>query len=73
MCVDDSCADFYPVERGLVINDGDECVVLVSDIGTPTFTYYDDGDIESYVLAESWKDKYQDIVEDLEKNLPSSC
>jgi|GEM_PF-1899649 len=73
MCVDDSCADFYPVERGLVINNGDECVVLVSDIGTPTFTLYDDGDITSYDLSESWKDKYQDIVEDIEKNLPSSC
>ena len=73
ICMDEDCADFYPLERGLVINDGDECTVLVSDIGKPTFTYYDDGDIESYVLSESWKSKYQEIVDEIENDLPSSC
>ena len=71
--MDEDCADFYPLERGLVFNDGDECVVLVSDIGNPTFVYYDDGDIESYVLSESWKSKYQEIVDDIDNDLPSSC
>jgi hypothetical protein len=73
ICMDDDCADFYPIERGLVIDDGEECVVLVSDIGKPTFTYYDDGDIESYVLSESWKSEYQKIVDDIDNDLPSSC
>ena len=73
MCTDDDCADFYPLERGLVIDDGDKCTVLVSDIGNPTFTYYDDGDIESYVLSQSWKNEYQEIVEELNKDLPASC
>ena len=82
MCIANECADFYPIERGLVLNadpeddedeDEDECVVLVSDIGNPTFVYYDDGDIASYVLSESWKLKYQEIVDDLENDFPSSC
>ena len=73
MCIDSDCVDLYPLNRGLVMDEGEDCVVLVSDIGTPTFTLYDDGDITSYDLSESWKDKYQDIVEDIEKNLPASC
>jgi len=73
MCVDGDCAKLYPIERGLILDDGDECVVFVSDIGNPTFTYYDDGDIASYVLSESWKNEHQEIVEEIEKDLPSSC
>ena len=73
LCSTGTCSKFYPVNRGLVGNEGGNCTAMVSDIGTPTFTLYDDGDITSYVVSESWKDTYQDIVEDIEKNLPSSC
>ena len=73
ICMDGDCVDLYPLERGLVVNDGDECVIMVGDIGKPTFTYYDDGDIESYVLSESWKSKYQEIAGEIDDDLPSSC
>ena len=43
---------------------------MVGDIGNPTFTSYDDGDIASYVLSESWKSEFQEIKDDIEKKLP---
>ena len=33
----------------------------------------DDEDIVSYVLSEFWEDKYQNVTEDVEKDLPSNC
>lgn len=74
ICIDgNDCVKLYPLERGLVVNAEGDCTVMVSDIGNPTFTPYDDGDIASYVLSESWKSEFQEIKEDIEKNLSSGC
>ena len=55
---DKECIDIYPFERGMVMKDGKDCNVFVSDIGNPPS--WDDND-----KFEDWQDKLMDIAEEI--------
>jgi len=64
----ESCLDLYPKEQGAFMGDGDNCTILVSDISVPN---WDDEDLEGY--RETWLDKFDDVADEIKKDIPSSC
>ena len=73
-CIDDDgdqeCIDVYPLDGGIVMKDGTECDVMVSDISTPNFNT---GTEDSYEEFLDWQESWRDIASELEDEAPSSC
>jgi len=64
---DEECLDIYPLDQGIVMKDGKECNILVSDISAPTVL---EGDSEEEYREyeedmEDWSDDWMDIAEDI--------
>ena len=64
---DEECLDIYPLDQGIVMKDGKECNILVSDISAPTVL---EGDSEEEYREyeedmDEWVTDWMDIAEDI--------
>ncbi|MBT4982333.1 MAG: hypothetical protein HOM85_04650 [Euryarchaeota archaeon] len=64
----ETCIDIYPREQGAFMDNGGECIILVSDISPPN---WDDEDLEEY--RDTWQDEFEDVVDEIKEDTPSSC
>lgn len=67
---DNECIKVYALDKGIVINDGDVCDTMVSDISTPDFNMDTE---DSYDEFLDWQETWRNIASELEEEGPSSC
>ena len=54
---DNECIEVYPLSDGMVMKEGDDCSIFVSDISSPTF---DDDQAD-----DDWMDEWMNVAEDI--------
>ena len=54
----------YTLDRGIVINDGDVCDTMVSDISTPDFDVLDEDSYEEFL---DWQETWRDIASEIRR------
>ena len=54
---DNECIEVYPLSDGMVMKEGDDCSIFVSDISSPTF---DDDQAD-----DDWMDDWMNVAEDI--------
>lgn len=67
---DTDCIRFYPLDRGAVMKNSGECMVLVSDIETPNFS---DETEEEYEEMMDWIDDFGKVAKEIKKEGPDNC
>ena len=67
---DTDCIRVYPLDRGAVMKNSGECMVLVSDIGTPNFS---DETEEEYEEMMDWIDDFGKVVKEIKKEGSDNC
>ena len=67
---DTDCIRVYPLDRGAVMKNSGECMVLVSDIETPNFS---DETEEEYEEMMDWIDDFGKVAKEIKKEGPDSC
>ena len=67
---DTDCIRVYPLDRGAVMKNSGECVVLVSDIETPNFS---DETEEEYEEMMDWIDDFGKVAKEIKKDGPDNC
>ena len=67
---DTDCIRLYPLNRGAVMKNSGECIVLVSDIETPNFS---DETEEEYEEMRDWIDDFEKVAKDIKKEGPGNC
>ena len=64
------CIRVYPLDRGAVMKNSGECMVLVSDIETPNFS---DETEEEYEEMMDWIDDFGKVAKEIKKEGPDNC
>ena len=64
------CIRVYPLDRGAVMKNNGECMVLVSDIETPNFS---DETEEEYEEMMDWIDDFGKVAKEIKKEGPDNC
>ena len=64
------CIRVYPLDRGAVMKNSGECIVLVSDIETPNFS---DETEEEYEEMMDWIDDFGKVAKEIKKEGPDNC
>ena len=67
---DTDCIRVYPLDRGAVMKNSGECMVLVSDISTPNFS---DETEEEYEEMMDWIDDFGKVAKEIKKEGPDNC